>query len=133
MADLACVDPDIVHLVWPKVSGWLRDAMRRGGLGSFEVLENSVLSGGALLWVFMDGQIKSATVTQVGVGEGGKVCEILACGGADVLSDLQFIGKIETYARNEGCRAVRIMGRRGWVRALKEYKQTRVVLEKELN
>jgi hypothetical protein len=45
---------------------------------------------------------------------------------------LPLLAGIETYARAAGCACVRIMGRKGWARALPTYRTTRIVLEKEL-
>ena len=132
--EFACIDPARVWGVWPLVSHWIKAAMRRGDFGTFRRIEDDVLSGGALLWVFWDGtEISSAVVTQIGIVESGKVCTIIACGGDKVLINLKQLSRIEGYARKEGCRAMRIVGRKCWARALKEYKQTRVVLEKEFN
>lgn len=127
-----CVPPSLVGDVWPFVSERLLAAMR-GGTGSFKILESDVLSGGALLWVAMQGEkIVTAAVTQIGLGVDGKVCEIVACGGTDTLHHLHLLKKIEDYARNENCHATRIIGRKGWIRALPDYKAIRFVLEKEL-
>ena len=128
-----CVPPQLVSQIWPTVSERLHTAMQRGGLGSFNVLMADVLSGRALLWVAaQDDEIVTAAVTQIGIGVGGKVCEIVACGGIDTLHHLHLLGEIEDYARNEDCRATRIIGRKGWIRMLPDYRATRVVLEKEL-
>jgi len=108
--------------------------MKRGDLGKFSEVERDVLTGGALLWLVIDGPaILSAIVTQISIVESGKVCVVVACGGHHVLRALPLLSEIEDYARREGCRKTRIMGRKGWVRALQQYKQTRVVLDKELN
>ena len=45
---------------------------------------------------------------------------------------LPLLGALERYARAEGCKAMRIFGRRGWERLLPDYKPARVLLEKEL-
>lgn len=109
-------------------------AMQRGDLGKFSELENDVLSGGALLWVTAGREeIESAIVTQIVGIESGKCCVIVACGGRCVLDNMSLLSVIEEYARREDCRKIRIMGRKGWARALQEYKQTRVVLDKELS
>ena len=45
---------------------------------------------------------------------------------------LGLLGKIEEFARAEGCKSTRIMGRKGWARVLPSYQVKRIVLEKDL-
>jgi hypothetical protein len=40
--------------------------------------------------------------------------------------------KRETFAKAEGCAAIRIHGRRGWAREFPDYRLTRILLEKNL-
>lgn len=133
LAELACIDPAKVKHYWPQVSGWVEAAIKRGDLGKFSEVERDVLTGGALLWLVLDPQICAAIVTQIVIVESGKCCVIVAAGGRGVIEASPLLSHIEDYARREGCRKTRIMGRKGWVRALQQYKQTRVVLDKELN
>jgi hypothetical protein len=37
---------------------------------------------------------------------------------------------LESHAKAEGCAAMRVYGRRGWGKLLKDYRVTRVLLEK---
>lgn len=106
--------------------------MKRGDLGATESIKNDILSGAALLWLVCDTKPIGAVVTQISQVESGKVCTIVACGGECILNHLPLLEDIETYATNEDCRAMRIMGRKGWMRALPDYRALRVVLEKEL-
>ena len=158
---LLCVPPDKVALIWPRVSGLILAAMKRGDLSSFEPVESSVLSGHALLWLAVthedgrehaddargeqpgdgtprvrrdgDGvQVHAAAVTELHQTEWRKVCVIVACGGKEMGRWLDLIGPIEEFARAEQCSAVRIMGRMGWTRVLPTYRPKRIVLEKEL-
>jgi hypothetical protein len=133
LAELACVAPDDIYWIWPQVSPWIEAAMKRGDLGKFSEVEKEVTNGGALLWLVCDGpMIDAAIVTQIAIVESGKVCTIIACGGTGVMRALPLLNQIEDYARREGCRKMRVMGRKGWARALKQYQQKRVVLDKEL-
>lgn len=127
-ASAKLVPTELVHLFWPDHKENLRAAMTRGDLGKFAELERQVLDGEALLWVGPN----SAAVTQVGIVESGKVCTIVACGGTGVLTALEMIEDIEDYAAEMDCRVVRVMGRKGWARALKDYRTAAVVLEKEI-
>ena len=123
----------MVKSVWPLVSDRIRAAIVRTGIGLLSEVEADLFSRQSLLWVVHDGDgIASVIITQLSKGENGVVCTIVACGGKSVLHDIRLLAGIEKYARAEGCRAMRIIGRKGWARALDEYKQTCVVLEKEL-
>ena len=158
---LLCVPPDKVALIWPRVSGLILAAMKRGDLSSYEPVERSVLTGHALLWLAVtredgrerpeaheeqpgvngiarerrdgDGvQVHAAAVTELHQSEWRKVCVIVACGGTEMGRWLDLIGPIEEFARAEQCSAMRIMGRMGWTRVLPTYRPKRIVLEKEL-
>jgi hypothetical protein len=136
--EIACVDPEIVGKVWPLVAPLIHAAMKRGGIGAFAPVEESVLAGRALVWLATeDAKIHAAAVTQLAQTEWRKVCEIVACGGNNRARWLHLIERIENFARAEGCAATRIIGRKGWARVLgrgrtRPYRITRIVLEKEL-
>ena len=104
--------------------------MQRGDLGTYADVEADVLHGRALLWINAEGmRITAAAVTQVSRTECSKVCTIVACGGTGGWGG---ISKIEEYAKAEGCDCIRIFGRKGWQRVLKDYRAARIVLERKL-
>jgi hypothetical protein len=143
---LVCVPPDRVAAAWPHVRALIPAAMKRGGLSSFRPVEASVLAGDALLWLAWDpgaARITAAAVTELHATEWRRVCVIVACGGASgrlrassramgMRAWLPLLEGIEAYARATGCAAVRIMGRKGWIRLLGDYRVKRIVLEKDL-
>lgn len=136
-AELACVDPEHVRTIWPIVAPRLRRAIRRTGLSAFADIERDVLAGRALLWLALSGASGAATInavaaTRLELTETGMVCVITACEGQTMARWLPLISGIETYAKTEGCRGMRIYGRRGWLRALNGYRQTHVIIQKEL-
>ncbi len=125
---LVCVDPAHVNQIWPIVSDIVKRAIDRG-FSSFPVIEANVLDGLFLLWLVIDrGKIIAACVTSL-VGD---ACEIVATSGTGVNNWIHLIEGIEKYARAEGQARVRIIGRKGWARLLPTYKQTAVVLERQL-
>lgn len=133
MIEAVCVDPAQVIHVWPKVKNLILVAMQRGGLGSFAVVEKAVLIGDMLLWLALEGgNIRGAAVTSLEKTEWDKSCVIVACGGKEVDQWIDCLGKIEEYAKAEGCKSVRIFGRIGWQSLLPAYRPYRVVLEREL-
>lgn len=130
---LLCVDPVLVPKFWPHVENDISEAMRRGGLGSLGSVRDAVFTSRALLWLAVqDSDIRACAVTQLIETEWRRICEIAACGGKDMQQWLPLIAGLEKYARDEGCEAVRIMGRKGWQRMLKHYRPTQVILERAL-
>lgn len=135
MTELICVPPEVVNQVWPKISGLIYVAMKKGQVGSFESVKGDILSGRALLWLAWDGQspdVEAAAVTLIEETEWRKVCTIVACGGAHMDRWIHLLDTIEDYGRSEGCSAARIFGRRGWGEMLPAYKHKRTILEKAL-
>jgi hypothetical protein len=131
--ELICADPARVHEFWPHAKHFIRSAIGRVGLGSFECTERDVLSGDQLLWFAWDGEkIISAATTRLADNGQRKVCEIVACGGEDRGKWLPLIKQIESYAKNENCSSTRIIGRVGWERVLDGYRREYVILEKAL-
>ncbi len=99
------------------------------GLTKFGDVEKDVLAGHSLLWLaYQDPIVHAAATTQLVNG----VCEIVACGGENLSQFLPLLTDLEQYARDEKCRSMRIIGRKGWVRILKNYKQKAVILERPL-
>jgi hypothetical protein len=132
LAELTLVPVEQVKFIWPLVSQWVRRSIERVDLSKFDCVEREVLNGDALLWVVHNGVINAAVITQLSINEGGKVCTIISCGGGGVIAALGLLERIEQYAKQEGCRSVLVYGRKGWARALKDYRPAAIVLRKEL-
>ena len=133
-AELVCVDPARVHEIWPHVSPLLKAACYRTRLNAFADIEADIVAGRSLLWVAWNGRaIESAASTVLINSEIGRVCVITVCGGSDMKRWLPLIGQIETYAEAEGCKRVRIYGRKGWLRVLDGYEATHAIMDKELS
>jgi hypothetical protein len=132
--EIACVPPDKVPLIWPRVSGLIYIAMKRGDLEQFAPVQEAVLAGRSQLWLAVQdrNEILSAAITELHATENRKVCVIVACGGSDMNKWLDLIGEIERFAKAEGCTRTRIVGRVGWERVLPGYRTRRIVLDKDL-
>lgn len=131
--DLICVDPKRVREFWRHVEPLLRKAIERTGISDFRDIECDILYGDALLWICWDGkQILCAGSTLITETSAGKVCVITACGGTDMHSWLPLLSKVEQYAKEQGCRCTRIIGRRGWLRVLEGYEMKNAILDKVL-
>jgi len=135
--ELVCVDPADVRRIFPLIASRVRVAMRRTGLSDFWSIESDALSGHSLLWLALSGTrdavtINAVAVTRLELTDAGKVCVITACQGKGMTRWLPLISGIENYATAEGCRCVRIFGRKGWLRVLDGYEQKHVIMDKEL-
>jgi hypothetical protein len=135
-AELVCVDPRRVHEIWPHVAPLLRRAIVRTGLSAFAEIEQNILRGNALLWLAVGGEgaaakIEAVASTTLQQTDSGKVCIITACAGANMARWLPLINHIEAYAKEEGCRCVRIFGRRGWMRVLGGYEESYIIMDKD--
>jgi hypothetical protein len=130
-ARLICVDPKLVHLIWPHVVPLLRGAIARTGISAFADIERESLGGDALLWIAVSGKCSVAAIeavasTSLQQTDAGKVCVITACADTNMSRWLPLVAGIEAYARDESCKRVRIFGREGWLRVLNGYRQTNV-------
>ncbi len=131
--DLVCIDPKRVQEVWPAVKHLILRAITRTGLSHTAEVEYDTLYGDGLLWLAWDGRtIKAAATTVLTDTDDGPVCVLTACGGEDMRQWLPLLTKIEAYAKTEGCRCVRIFGRKGWARMLQGYHIAHIVLERPL-
>lgn len=124
----------MVGALWPHVRDMVGEAPRKTDMGSLAELDTDVLSGRALLWVVHSDSrgIECACVTRLDVTERSKVCTILACGGRGRGRWLHLLEQIERYAKTEGCNSTRLYGRRGWKRALPDYQEIGIVMERKL-
>lgn len=131
--DLCCVNPADVQQIWPQARDLIRAAIERTGLGEFAVTEQQVLSGDQLLWLAISDHIEAAATTFLAKTSGRTVCILTACAGHERDRWLPLLAQIEKYAKDEGAQAMRIFGRKGWERTLKDYHVEHVVLEKGLS
>jgi hypothetical protein len=130
---LLCIPHDQTEQFWPHVATLIKSAMEKGRLSDCAGVEHSVRNGSALLWIAWNGErIKAAAVTELGQANGEKFCTIVACGGSERGQWLHLLAGLEAYGKAEGCAAMRIYGRRGWLQLLPEYRATRVLLERAL-
>jgi hypothetical protein len=130
---LLCIEPARLHEIWPYVEPLIRRAVERSISTDLVTVAAKLVRRQALLWVVWDGtHIRAAVVTSINTANGKKRCVIVACGGNGIEGWLPLIGRIEDYARAEGCMSMAIIGRRGWQRRLKDYRPLAVMLEKKL-
>ncbi|MCA6114245.1 hypothetical protein J6524_04785 [Bradyrhizobium sp. WSM 1738] len=136
-ASLICVHPKDVPAIWPLVADRLRAAYLRTDLSHTADLERDVLQGGAVLWVAACpgvpvAEIEAALVAKLVRTDRNLVCIITACGGSNMSRWFDHLAAIERWAKAEGAAKIRLFGRKGWLRLLKQYQAKNVVLERAL-
>lgn len=130
--DLVCVPPADVSKVWPLARQLIKTAIERTNLSEFSDIEAQVLSGDQLLWLALSDHVEAAATTHL-VKTGGKpVLIVTACSGHQRERWLALRHRVEAYAKAEGCSCVRLYGRKGWERELKDYRVEYVIMEKVL-
>lgn len=82
------------------------------------------------MWLAASDHVEALAVTQLSAED--KSCVVVLCAGNDRKRWVHFIALLENYARNEGCKAMTIHARKGWMRVLPDYRLSRVILKKEL-
>lgn len=126
--DLICANPATVSESWPLARGLIRSAIERTDLSDFEDIEHDVLAGDLLLWLAISDHVEAAALTR----KSRNICTLVACAGHQRERWLPLFSRIEKYAKDEGCKSVRIYGRSGWQRVLSGYRVEHVILEKAL-
>lgn len=123
------VPSEMVPIVWPEVASMLEDALSYGN-GEYELVDifEAVRSGAMQLWATE----KSVAVTTLIQYPRRTTCLIAAAGGD--LEDLkEHLPLVEEWAIWQGCDAIEVMGRKGWLRVLPDYHQCQVHLRKALS
>ena len=131
--DLVCVHPDLLPRLWPMVKDMIFTAVKNADLGHTADVEKEVMHGNGVLWLAIeDDEIRGALATVLVKTDQRLVCMITALGGHRMKDWFHFLPQIEAWAKSEGATRMRLYGRRGWVRLLKDYYVSNVVMEKEL-
>lgn len=132
MVELVQIPADEVDGVWNLAEPILSAVIRRGGDIQNEAMKQSLISKARQLWFVWSDHLHGLVVTEIAETPRGKIANIVALGGTDLKSWIHLSEHLEIWARNEGCRAMEIIGRKGWARALPDYDVTQYVLTKRL-
>jgi hypothetical protein len=134
---LICVAPDYVEQIWPHVASFVERALIRSKSDySLDYVYRKLKGNMSLLWVVWNGDrlVACATTEICSLVDRGRVLVITTCGGRDAKAWLKFLYDLEDYARDEKCDRVRLYGREGWKRALRDqgYVEPWIALEKRI-
>ena len=126
--------PATVDALWVHAKPHLDRFLKETQLISPDDILNQVRTGEKQLWMAeKDAECVGVVVTDVYEKVRGRICCIWGACGTVGIKELQptFL-KIESWARDIGCVALEVRGRKGWKRVLPEFEETGVLLEKDL-
>ena len=114
---------------WARCSKYSEDALQYAS-GSHTIQDVMIaVSEGKAQFFPLD---KSAIVTEIVDYPQKSMCRIWLAGG-DLDELVQAESAIEAWAKTLGCSGMEIIGRRGWLRKLKDYRQSAVVLMRDFD
>jgi len=107
-----------------------RFAVKTSEIGP-EQIRKAAADSNLQIWGLQDSQeVHFVAVTEISDTPRGHLCTVrIACGSAPKGFQERLLEAIGQWAREMGCVAVRIVGRRGWLRRFRRFKQTAVVME----
>lgn len=109
--------PEQIPRVWPHVRDYLESSLSEDSYHSLQDIYDNLLLNNFQLWTPVTVDILAAVVTFIQYSQEGMVCTVLCCGGRDIETwGEQTWKEIETHARDEGCKALRVWGRKGWAK-----------------
>lgn len=132
------VKAEDVDILWPKVKGYLQQAIDRNQ-GEFNLIDvhADLLSESSRLWIAYnkEGELLASAVCEIQVLPQQKICFIKLLGGEDFASWSHTIQAIEAWAAENG--AVRVVAhtRKGFGKLMKayDYEEVYTVISRKLS
>ena len=91
------------------------------------------VKGEWILWIVWDGSVRAIVGTELYRDVSGlKCCMIRFATGRQAATWTHLLAEIEDWARENGCRRLDMLARKGWAKHLPEYRMSHVFLEKDL-
>lgn len=129
------VDSGAIAGWWPLARGYVEAALAEGpGDMTADDVYRFLQSEHMQLWLLWFNGVRGAVVTEIAVYPRQKtgVVRLFAAAEGFRSAWLPMLGVIEIWAEEKDCCAVEVIGRAGWQKLLTDYRQTHVVLRKEI-
>lgn len=130
---VSTIPPERAREYWPYVAPNIERALEYGWNTPLEVLA-LIENAQAQCWIAVDeGKLIGVWVTRIEQSGVGRFCLVWLAGGERVSEWIPLVQEhTESWARENGCSEMQIIGRKGWAKRLPDYKWTAIVLKKEL-
>lgn len=109
---IVCYPSHDINLFWPKVRPFIMEALNRGSTWTIGEVYEALINKKAQLWTWQDPDIRAVMVTTLQ----DDYCLILTLAGEGLRQWIDHIKTVDEWAREKGCRALRVHGRKGWSR-----------------
>lgn len=130
-----CLSPTDVttETIWSDMEPLLSRFAAATGEASPDQIRNGVAQEMLQLWGLQDAErVRAVTITELSDTPRGLLCTIrIAASDDSVPPPIQerMLDTIANWAREKGCVALRIVGRKGWLKRFPQFKQTAIVME----
>ena len=122
-----------IEVMWPELVPLIKEVLKKHEKDyTLESIKEMLLNQEVQLWTSYNEQIEAFVLTHIAIYPKHKICDIFMCGGSNLGNWLGFMKNIEAWAKSIDCKSVRIQGRIGWKKKFPDFKQTRIIMEKEL-
>ena len=138
MVDLVYVPSSKIRQIWPMVHKMVRNGVGRDNRRmNVPAIKEMAIDGHWHMWIVWNEErkiVKAVFFTEIYEEISGlKMGTIRFFSGEDRSEWKKLLSTLEEHMRNAGVQRMEIWARRGWLRELKEYKLTHVLLEKDLD
>ena len=128
------VPPQNAIAIWEQVEPLLlKGIMYDDNSYSGKNLLDAILKKEMQLWISWKDKVESAVLTQIIEYPQFKVCRWFLAGGSNLHSWLDDLTRqVETWAVANNIKRIELVGRKGWLKKLKDYEAKHIVMTKEL-
>ena len=134
--ELIRVPEDGVSKAWPLAAPLLEKAVNRTEKVTLSGLRESMILGDMQLWLVYDTKLNdvlAACGTELSTYVSGfKTARVLLLGGLDLDRWSSLTANFEKWAKQEGCDAVEMVGRKGWGKIFPDYEPIEHWFAKEI-
>tara|TARA_R100000008_G_scaffold45173_1_gene26494 strand:- start:857 stop:1384 length:528 start_codon:yes stop_codon:yes gene_type:complete len=134
-SDVFLLKPEEVEDFWPLVVDHLQKAVphSEGEVLPEDMLPSLVMGDMQLWFAVEEKKITAAMVTQIIPYPRKKILRILSIGGEGFSRWYKHMPKVEMFAKTVGCSGIEAWGRKGWLKALPDWKCSYHILTKEIS
>src|SRR5437868_6966300 len=134
------IPAEAIEGLWPLAARMIAPALAYGhGATSLELEREQLLARRKQLWMVVIGEpdanpkaVAAGIISLQKNADGSVTANIEYFGGENMKAWFSLKDEFEDWAREEGCRDVRLWARKGWARHLPDFKITHYIMRKEL-